>query len=65
MAIDSNELLEQTRAGIGRKRGDRLFLWGACAALLVVLVGFARTYYLKAFFGPPGLSVLVRCTGCS
>ena len=63
MAIDSNELLDQARAGIGRKRGERLFLWGACAALLVVLVGFARTYYLKAFFGTPGLTVLVQLHG--
>ena len=63
MAIDSNELLDQASAGIGRKRGERLFLWGACAALLVVLVGFARTYYLKAFFGTPGLTALVQVHG--
>ena len=28
MAIDSNELLDQASAGIGRRRGERLFLWG-------------------------------------
>ena len=63
MAIDSNELLDQARAGIGRKRGERLFLWGACAALLIVLVGFARTYYLKAYFGTPSLTALVQLHG--
>jgi hypothetical protein len=63
MAIDSKELAGQPAAGIGRRRGERLFLWGAGVAVLVMLVGFARTYYLKAYFGTPSLPPLVQLHG--
>src|SRR4051812_15476056 len=63
MAIDSNELVGQSVAGIRRTRGERLFLWGACVALFVVLLGFSRTYYLKAFFEDRSLSALVHLHG--
>jgi hypothetical protein len=63
MAIDSKELLGQSVTGTRRTRGERLFLWGACVALLVVLFGFSRTYYLKAFFDDRSLSSLVHLHG--
>jgi len=63
MAIDSKELLEQSAVGSRRTRGERIFLWGALVALLVVLVGFSRTYYLKAFFDDRALSTLVHVHG--
>jgi hypothetical protein len=63
MAIESNELLDPPLAGIRRTRGERLFLWGAMLALLVVFVGFSRTYYLKAFFDNRSLSPLVHVHG--
>jgi hypothetical protein len=31
----------------------RFYGWAAVTVALIVLVGFARTYYLKAFFGTP------------
>ncbi len=40
-----------------------LYRWGAVVAALVALVGFARTFYLKAFFGTPALSRLVLLHG--
>lgn len=63
MAIDSDELLDPPVAGIRRRRGERLFLWGAAVALLVVVGGFARTYYLKGFFDDRALSTLVHMHG--
>ncbi|HZZ93223.1 MAG TPA: hypothetical protein VFE23_11735 [Usitatibacter sp.] len=63
MATDSGQLLDQPVTGTRRTRGERLFLWGACAAVLVVLVGFAPTYYLKAFFADRALSPLVHVHG--
>lgn len=61
MAIGSDDLLQ----GIPRAASTRprLFVWAAAIALLVVLFGFARTYYLKGFFGTPGLSALVHAHG--
>lgn len=35
----------------------------AVLAALIVFVGFARTYYLKAFFGSPALPVLLHVHG--
>jgi hypothetical protein len=63
MAIDSQELLEQTHAGTRRARGERLFIWGAAVALLVVVGGFARTYYLKGFFEDKPLPGLLHVHG--
>jgi hypothetical protein len=60
--IGSDEVLGQTAPRSGRAR-TRVFVWGAVAALLVVLVGFARTYYLKAFFDDRALSTLVHAHG--
>ncbi|HVI58408.1 MAG TPA: hypothetical protein VM619_05980 [Luteimonas sp.] len=41
----------------------RLYGLAAATALAVVLVGFARTYYLKFAFGTPPLSVLLQVHG--
>ncbi len=47
-----------------RSNDDHLFYrWGAAVAALVALVGFSRTFYLKAFFGTPGLSGLLLLHG--
>jgi hypothetical protein len=63
MAIDSRQVLEQAPAAASRSRGDRLFLWGAAVALLVVVGGFARTYYLRAFLQDDSLPALVHLHG--
>lgn len=62
MAIGSEELLEQAAPRIRSPR-PRVFVWAAAAALLVVLGGFAKTYYLKGLFGSPALSSLVHAHG--
>jgi hypothetical protein len=42
----------------------RLYIWFAALMPLIVLAGFARTYYLKGFFGTPTLpSLLVHLHG--
>src|SRR5688572_16328732 len=40
----------------GRVNDRRLYLLAAILTPLIVLAGFARTYYLKPFFGTPDLS---------
>lgn len=62
MAIDSNELAQQVSTAT-RRRGEQLFLWGAVIALLVVVGGFSRTYYLKGFFEDAPLPTLVHAHG--
>ncbi len=62
MAIGSDELLEQTASRI-RARRPRVFVWAAAAALLVILVGFAKTYYLRGFFETRSLPTLVHMHG--
>src|SRR5262249_47860303 len=45
-------------------RDRRLFTWAAVFIPIIVIIGFARTYYLKAFFDTPSLpSVLVHLHG--
>ena len=41
----------------------RIYTWAALIALLVIFTGFARTYYLKAAFGTPDLSILKHIHG--
>jgi hypothetical protein len=42
----------------------RLYIWFAVFMPIIVLIGFARTYYLKGFFGNPPLpSLLVHLHG--
>ncbi|MGE5095768.1 MAG: hypothetical protein ACM3SO_11555 [Betaproteobacteria bacterium] len=63
MAIDSEQVLAQNPLAIGRTRGERLFLWGAAVALLVVVGGFSRTYYLRSFLQDESLPALVHVHG--
>lgn len=47
-------------ASINRAARDRrLYTWVAVFLPLIVLTGFARTYYLKGFFGTPALPGLL------
>ena len=62
MTIRSEDLLLQPAAGSSRLR-PRLFLWAAIITLAVVLVGFARTYYLRVFFESGSLTPLVHLHG--
>ena len=62
MAIGSEELLEQSAPRIRGAR-PKIFVWAAAAAVIVVLVGFARTYYLKGFFDSRALTTLVHGHG--
>lgn len=39
------------------------FTWAAIVAMLLVFAGFARTYYLKTFFGTPALPPLLHLHG--
>jgi hypothetical protein len=41
----------------------RLYTWAAVVIVLIVLTGFARTYYLKGVFGTPALPGLVHLHG--
>ncbi|MBK9314474.1 MAG: hypothetical protein IPM55_09560 [Acidobacteria bacterium] len=41
----------------------RLFTVAIIVTALIVLIGFARTYYLKTFFGTPSLSSLLHVHG--
>jgi hypothetical protein len=41
----------------------RFYSWSAVAVALIVLVGFARTYYLKGFFGTRTLTPFVHFHG--
>lgn len=44
-------------------RDRRLFIGGAIGALVVVFTGFARTYFLKSWYGTPTLPLLVHLHG--
>jgi len=47
-----------------RSQDRRLYIWAALLIPIVVLIGFARTYYLKGLFGTPPLpSMLVQLHG--
>ena len=51
-------------AELSRPRRDRtLYTWAAIAAIVVVVAGFARTYYLKAAFGTPELTFFKHLHG--
>lgn len=52
------------RAGITGRRRERLFYTGmAVAVVLTVFAGFARTYYLRPYFGAPALTPLLHLHG--
>ena len=44
---------------IPRRDDRRLYIWAAALVPVIVLIGFARTYYLKGFFGNPPLPGLL------
>ena len=44
---------------IARSNDRRLYIWAAALVPVIVLIGFARTYYLKGFFGNPPLPGLL------
>ena len=44
-------------------RDRRFYTWVAIAIPIIVLLGFARTYYLKGFFAGPELPALVHLHG--
>jgi len=46
-----------------RHAGHGLYAWSAAAAFTIVLIGFARTYYLKFHFGTPALPWLLHVHG--
>ncbi len=50
-------------AVLGVRRERRLYLGVAVVASLLVFTGFARTYFLKSYFGAPVLSPLVHLHG--
>ncbi len=52
-----------TPSSIGARAGTRLYRWSAVIAALLVLAGYAQTYYLKALFGTPTLPLLVHVHG--
>ena len=51
-------------AGISSRRRERLFYTGmAVAFVITVFAGFARTYYLRPYFGTPSLTPLLHLHG--
>jgi hypothetical protein len=47
----------------GRERSSRLFMIAALVAMVLVLIGFAQTYYLKLYFETPALTGVVHLHG--
>jgi hypothetical protein len=53
-----------SKAGIIGRRRERLFYTGMAIALVItVFAGFARTYYLRPYFGTPPLTPLLHLHG--
>ena len=53
-----------TSSAATRTSADRgIYTWAALLAVLIVFSGFARSYYLKGFFGSSALSGLVHLHG--
>lgn len=57
------ESLSITPYSLPHSRDRRLIVAGAIGILAVVFVGFARTYFLKSWFGTPALPWLVHLHG--
>lgn len=52
------------RASVVNKRRERMFYTGMAVAIVItVFVGFARTYYLRPYFGTPTLTPLLHLHG--
>ncbi|HET6330816.1 MAG TPA: hypothetical protein VFF76_08530 [Holophagaceae bacterium] len=52
-----------TEQGTIHTRNRLFYFSGAALAILLVFAGFAKTYYMKAVFGTPGLTPLVHLHG--
>lgn len=55
--------MAETSTVVRRAADQRFYTWVAVGLGLVVFAGFAQTYYLKAFFGTPPLSLLFHIHG--
>ncbi|HEX8148664.1 MAG TPA: hypothetical protein VF591_15895 [Pyrinomonadaceae bacterium] len=56
--------VEKRGAAVANRRRGRLFYTGMSVAFLaVVFAGFARTYYLRPYFGTPQLTPLLHLHG--
>lgn len=65
LTAEGRVAMAKPAAGAARRRRERVFYTGMAAALLlVVFAGFARSYYLKPYFGtPPELTPLLHFHG--
>lgn len=65
MGADSILRIERVDNSSSRssRSGNRLYAWGAALALLIILAGFGRTFYLRSVFGGPPLSPLLLAHG--
>jgi len=62
--MEINQAEEMDQATVQRTGDRRLFLTATILFVLIVVIGFARTYYLKGWFGaPPLVSLLVHVHG--
>lgn len=52
-----------TSATIPKRSSRKFYTWVALGVILIVFAGFAKTYYLKEFFGTPSLPPLVHLHG--
>src|SRR4030095_1074373 len=52
-----------TSATIPKRPSRKFYTWVALGVILIVFAGFAKTYYLKEFFGTPSLPPLVHLHG--
>src|ERR1700689_3799764 len=53
----------RARGGTRQSRDGRFYLAMAIASTCVVFLGFARSYYLKSYFGTPQLRALLHLHG--
>lgn len=61
MAVTMSNVVQ---TGVSGRRRERLFYTGmAIAVVITVFAGFARTYYLRPYFGTPALTPLLHLHG--
>jgi hypothetical protein len=53
----------QNESGARPRVHQSLYTWAALACAVIAVTGFARTYYVKAFFGSPPLPALLHIHG--
>ena len=59
--MPSSTSIIATSSGVRVGRG--FFLWAALTCVLIAVIGFARSYYLKWLFGTPPLPILLHVHG--